>query len=387
MGSAGIEPTTFRSGGERATIAPTPLIPIPEILAQLVKSDTFTRNTITGAAISKDDPTVELLVKAWAKGHICLNPELVKQMLDWPSTYNPRAIWSNALSSDIPIHKYRPAMGRTLQCTTSTEDIRWDRWGINSDNSEGNNEGSTPRPAPKWTSLHKTPLEPKHISLLWSMRYGIVATAKLLAHFVPNKSSSCMNCEAGEETLSHYFWDCKHANRFWLLIARFLQAIRTNKSGTPFQITKEMVVSGFGGWKATIPNPDATNGLGVWELYRYHAETNLNGTKRTGDAMFIRWKSTLMSRIVHDFSYSFTIKKKAHLFKKRWLQVSNQWFQFDPGGEELSGKLSFISLPYETDHRLHHLQVNYQPDNVDTFNIGPSPATAEPAAQRRASSA
>ncbi|KAJ2620404.1 hypothetical protein GGI26_005049 [Coemansia sp. RSA 1358] len=96
-----------------------------------------------------------------------------------------------------------------------------------------------------------------------------------------------------------------------------------------------MVVRGFGGWKATIPNPDATHGLGVWEIYRSHAETNLNGTKRTGDAMFIRWKSTLMSRIVHDFSYSFTIKKKAHLFKKRWLQVSNQWFQFDPGGEEL----------------------------------------------------
>ncbi|KAJ1987497.1 hypothetical protein EDC05_005812 [Coemansia umbellata] len=163
--------------------------------------------------------------------------------------------------------------------------------------------------------------------------------------------------------------------------------IRTNKSGTPFQSTKKMVVSGFGGWKATISNPDATHGLGVREIYRSHAETNLNGIKRTGDAMFIRWKSTLTSRIVHDFSYSFTIKKKAHLFKKRWLQVSNQWFQFDPGGEELSGKLSFISLPYETDHHLHHLQVNYQPDDVDTFNIGPSPATTEPAAQRRASSA
>ncbi|KAI9503088.1 hypothetical protein BX070DRAFT_224712, partial [Coemansia spiralis] len=248
-------------------------------------------------------------------------------------------------------------------------DIRWDRWGINSDNSEGNNEGSTPRPAPKWTSLHKTPLEPKHISLLWSMRYGIVATAKLLAHFVPNKSSSCMNCEAGEETLSHYFWDCKHANRFWLLIARFLQAIRTNKSGTPFQITKEMVVSGFGEWKATIPNPDATHGLGVWEIYRSHAETNLNGTKRTGDAMFIRWKSTLMSRIVHDFSYSFTIKKKAHLFKKLWLQVSNQ--------RHISSRNAGCRYPTSGSNSIR--EAKSCPDDVDTFNIGPSPATAEPA--------
>ncbi|KAJ1990248.1 hypothetical protein EDC05_004195 [Coemansia umbellata] len=87
-------------------------------------SEAFIRSPATGATIPKDDETVELLVKAWVKGHICLNPGLVKRMLDWPSIYNPRTIWSNALCDDTPVHKYRPALSRTLQCTTSAENIR-----------------------------------------------------------------------------------------------------------------------------------------------------------------------------------------------------------------------------------------------------------------------
>ncbi|KAJ1994226.1 hypothetical protein GGI26_004291 [Coemansia sp. RSA 1358] len=66
---------------------PTILIPtrsLKDLWTKLQKGgpytlgDTFIRNPETGAAISKDNPTVELLVKAWAKGHNCLNPELVR---------------------------------------------------------------------------------------------------------------------------------------------------------------------------------------------------------------------------------------------------------------------------------------------------------------------
>ncbi|KAJ2621493.1 hypothetical protein GGI26_004073 [Coemansia sp. RSA 1358] len=74
-----------------------------------------------------------------------------------------------------------------------------------------------------------------------------------------------------------------------------------------------MVVAGFGGWKAAIPNLDATHRMAAWEVYRSYAETNLDGVKRTDDAMFIRWKAALMSRIVYDFSYFLTIKKDTHL--------------------------------------------------------------------------
>ena len=46
-------------------------------------------------------------------------------------------------------------------------------------------------------------------------------------------------------------------------------------------------------------------------------------------------------RILQDFNYFFNREKAAQLFHDRWLKVSNRWYHFEPGGDELSGTLSF----------------------------------------------
>ncbi|KAJ2717279.1 hypothetical protein H4R19_000031 [Coemansia spiralis] len=72
-----------------------------------------------------------------------------------------------------------------------------------------------------WKAVHKTPLEPKHVSLLWKLRHGCVPTAKTLYHGIPDGTPNCPVCfnlttdNSGllpapndREDLAHYFYNC-----------------------------------------------------------------------------------------------------------------------------------------------------------------------------------
>ncbi|KAJ2436965.1 hypothetical protein GGF42_008781 [Coemansia sp. RSA 2424] len=116
-----------------------------------------------------------------------------------------------------------------------------------------------------------------------------------------------------------------------------------------------MAATGFGDWSQKIPNADALHGLAVLEIYCARTELSLDGTRLDGLAMFNRWKSAVMTRIIHDFYYAYSISKAPRIFSKRWLSVSNRWFHFDPGKDKLSGKLSFRSESQQMDGHLSHI--------------------------------
>ncbi|KAJ2350916.1 hypothetical protein GGH92_002116 [Coemansia sp. RSA 2673] len=47
--------------------------------------------------------------------------------------------------------------------------------------------------------------------------------------------------------------------------------------------------------------------------------------------------------------------KVPHIFEKFWLTVSNWWYHFDPGDDELDGKISFGNESQQVAGRLHHI--------------------------------
>ncbi|KAJ2872241.1 hypothetical protein GGH93_004178 [Coemansia aciculifera] len=133
-----------------------------------------------------------------------------------------------------------------------------------------------------------------------------------------------------------------------------------------------MVDIGFGAWRSKLPNADALHGMAVWEIFRACAELSLDCIEHSGEAMFIRCKLTLMLHIIQDFMYAFTQTKAAHTFYTRWLLVSNRLYHFDPGENELSGKLSFQNSPNaqdsHTDYTINHSQPS---QDADTSNALP----------------
>ncbi|KAJ2813086.1 hypothetical protein H4S07_000939 [Coemansia furcata] len=197
------------------------------------------------------------------------------------------------------------------------------------------------------------------------MAHAAVPTAAQLSHFILDLEPVCKFCsditrtsdtdddtsEIESEYINHYFWACPRIKEFWRQVSCFLQDIHVDTSGPIFQVDLQMVATGFGSWSKWLPNTDILHGLAVWEIYRACAELSLSGIKHSGEAMYLRWKATLMLRIVQDFTYSFTQLKAAHSFYTRWLLVSNRWYHFDPGENELSGKLSFQNSTNALDGR------------------------------------
>ncbi|KAJ2839674.1 hypothetical protein FBU31_000647 [Coemansia sp. 'formosensis'] len=110
------------------------------------------------------------------------------------------------------------------------------------------------------------------------------------------------------------------------------------------------------------------HGLAVWEIFRARAELSLDGKRLNGMAMFLRWKSTVVARILHNFYYAYSIVKAPHIFTKRWSMVSNWWYRFDPCEDELSGKIPFCNDLQLVAGRLSHIiQYRQQPaEGVDT---------------------
>ncbi|KAJ2859429.1 hypothetical protein FB639_005779, partial [Coemansia asiatica] len=137
------------------------------------------------------------------------------------------------------------------------------------------------------------PLEPKYTSLLWLIAHAAVHTATLISHMVPDFPRNCQLCPNSDETILHYFWSCPQVQRFWLLVSRFLHNIQQQQQSNMFTVNIESVVNGFGNSGKSLPNPDVLHGLAIWEIYRSHAELSMDNICLTGDAMFMRWKSSV----------------------------------------------------------------------------------------------
>ena len=198
-------------------------------------------------------------------------------------------------------------------------------------------------PEPRWKTLHKTKLEPKHISLLWRLRQGAVTTARQLKHFIPEVDGSCPVCHAEDEDIRHYFLECPRIQRFWHLVEDFLKRSTPSAvTSTSFKIDIDKVIFGFHAWSGILPNADALHGLAVWEIFRAHTEASIDNKILTPQAMFARWRQTVLLRIIHDFFASHS--HSSSTFQSCWLNVSTPWFAFEPGGVEQPDKLS-IALP------------------------------------------
>ncbi|KAJ2458840.1 hypothetical protein GGI03_005709, partial [Coemansia sp. RSA 2337] len=113
------------------------------------------------------------------------------------------------------------------------------------------------------------------------------------------------------------------------------------------------------------------HGLAVWEIFRARAEPSLDGKWLDGLAKFLRWKSALVS-CKHDFYYSYSMIKAPHIFKKRWLTVSNWWYHFDPGDDELDGKISFRNESQQVAGRLPHIIQYHQQSAPDDDTNAPA---------------
>ncbi|KAJ2804937.1 hypothetical protein H4S07_004127, partial [Coemansia furcata] len=178
----------------------------------------------------------------------------------------------------------------------------------------------------RWTRLPKIPLEPKHLSLLWLMVHAAVPTAAKLSHYIPDLPPEFKYCYTLNETDAadsgaisepqrvahensiHYFWLCPRVQDFWQRVSCFLQGIRTATAGPVFRVDLCMVASGFGAWLRRITNADIMHGLADWEIFCTCAELSLEGKRLNGLAMFLRWKSIAVARILHDFYYAYSLK-------------------------------------------------------------------------------
>ncbi|KAJ2055070.1 hypothetical protein GGI17_006748, partial [Coemansia sp. S146] len=148
--------------------------------------------------------------------------------------------------------------------------------------------------------------------------------------------------------------------------------IRKDSSGPVFKVDLRAVVTGFGAWAHKIPNAGVLHRLAVWEIFRARAELSLDGKRLDGLAMFLRWKSTVIARILHDFYYSYSMTKAPYIFEKCWLAVSNQWYHFDPGDDELDGKISFRNESQQVVSRLHHTIQYHQQSATDDDTSAPA---------------
>ncbi|KAJ2750308.1 hypothetical protein GGI19_005180 [Coemansia pectinata] len=222
------------------------------------------------------------------------------------------------------------------------------------------------------------------------MAHAAVPTASKLSHYTPDLPPECKFCytlsessatdngavsnsqNAPRETIVHYFWLCPRVQDFWQRVSCFLQGIREDTSGPVFKVDLRVIITGFGAWARKILNADVMHGLAVWEIYRARAELSLDGKRLDGLAMFLRWKSAVIARILHDFYYSYSMIKAPHKFEKRWLTVSNRWYHFNPGDDELDGKISFRNESQQVAGRLHHIIQYHQQSATDDGTNAPA---------------
>ncbi|KAJ2814221.1 hypothetical protein H4S07_000019 [Coemansia furcata] len=254
----------------------------------------------------------------------------------------------------VPLAAYTPRLGRVTMQSAEITPMSLTKWAIEEEQGDLAEQKRNRMAKARWARLPKIPLEPKHLSLLWLMAHAAIPTAAKLSHYIPDLPPECKYCytlsetdaadsgaisepqRVARENIVHYFWLCPRVQDFWQRVSCFLQGIRQTTAGPVFKVDLHMVTTGFGPWSKRIPNTDVMHGLAVWEIFRARAELSLEGKRLNGLAMFLRWKSTVVARILHDFYYAYSLVKAPHIFTKRWLTVSNRWYHFNPGEDELS---------------------------------------------------
>ncbi|KAJ2508789.1 hypothetical protein IWW47_000422, partial [Coemansia sp. RSA 2052] len=88
--------------------------------------DVFQRYEPTGAAITRDDPSVLPFVKYFVKRSINFHPRVVRKLLDYPSEPNRRAMWAHAQMGGVPLEAYKPRHGRLAMTPTGIAPLRLD---------------------------------------------------------------------------------------------------------------------------------------------------------------------------------------------------------------------------------------------------------------------
>ncbi|KAJ2054350.1 hypothetical protein H4S04_000043 [Coemansia sp. S16] len=348
------------------------------------------RNSENGSAISRPGDRLAPFVMAYKAVRIRFQPTALSRLLDYPTETNPRTVWSYAQMSGMPLKAYKPSLGRKAIESAQIVPLNTAKWTIEEDQGETAVQATARTAKARWAKIPKIPLEQKHLSLLWLMAHAAVPTASKLSHYIPDLPPECKFCytlsesnaadnsavsdsqHAPRETIVHYFWLCPRIQEFWQRVSCFIQGIRDAPSGPVFRVDLRAVVTGFGAWSRRIPNADVLHGLAVWEIFRARAELSLDGKRLDGLAMFLRWKSAVISRILHDFYYSYSMIKAPHIFKKRWLTVSNRWYHFDPGDDELDGKISFRNESQQVAGRLHHIIQYHQQSAPDDDTNAPA---------------
>ncbi|KAJ2840559.1 hypothetical protein FBU31_000316 [Coemansia sp. 'formosensis'] len=286
----------------------------------------------------------------------------------------------------VSLAAYMPRLGWVTMQTAEITPMSLAKWAIEEEQGDIAEQNHIRAAKACWTKIPKIPLKPKHLSLLWLMVHAAVPTAAKLSHYIPDLPPECKYCYTLSETdaadsgtisepqrvarknIVYYFWLCPCIQDFWQRVSCFLQGIRMTAAGPIFKADLCMVTTGFGTWSKRIPNADIMHSLAVWEIFRARVELSLEGKRLNGLAMFLRWKATIIARILHDFYYAYSLVKAPHIFTKCWLMVSNWWYHFDPGEDKLSRKISFCNDPQlVAGHLSHFIQYHQQPaKGVDT---------------------
>ncbi|KAJ2557691.1 hypothetical protein EV175_001188, partial [Coemansia sp. RSA 1933] len=68
-----------------------------------------------------------------------------------------------------------------------------------------------------------------------------------------------------------------------------------------YNIDIDKTIFGFDDWSSSLPSASALHCLAVWEIFHAHTEASMDGKILTPQAMFARWRQTIMPRIIYDF--------------------------------------------------------------------------------------
>ncbi|KAJ2346162.1 hypothetical protein GGH92_003730 [Coemansia sp. RSA 2673] len=97
------------------------------------------------------------------------------------------------------------------------------------------------------------------------------------------------------------------------------------------------------------------------------------------------WQSGRFSTLDHSrhwiakrnrwLGYVYSLEIEGHtIVEKRWLVVSSRWYHFDPGDDELDGKISLRNKSQQVASRVHHIiQHHWQSAPDDDTNALAAP--------------
>ncbi|KAJ2395126.1 hypothetical protein GGI05_001730, partial [Coemansia sp. RSA 2603] len=258
----------------------------------------------------------------------------------FPADNDMRPCWAYTTLAGLALKYYQPHLGRDAASKSNPSPPAWSRWNL---------PHTSQAPSDHWTRISSTPLMQKQVSLVWLLNHGAIMTRTRLSHMSTDISPYCTICTATPEDLSHAFWTCRRVQLLWSKIANFLTYLTT--SNTRITLNLADIITGIPRRHNDIPNIRAIHGLATWEIYRARVELSLDNIHNSGDAMFLRWRATLHSRIVQDLRYAYKVTRDPAVFHRRWLCVPNRWFHFDPGERPLSGTLTFNMDPQLIDGR------------------------------------